>query len=346
MRPYLVLAPLTGALIACPAAAQSVDLNYDRLSSLEEPIAYDFEGITIEITGVADAPVLAQYDQVTGGDDVRIEVEFVGNVQISAETQLSNRWDVGVTYFGQYSTDPDNLFLGGPMGASDYNDNVAGFVRTSFGTVIGGNTANQVREITRRKRGVGNGFLAFDDFYGQLDRWGGAYVGRFGPSTLGVVVDENGDFEAGAFFQRPLAEQDVRLAGRVRRGRFTSADGTVNFDTHGVGAVGEIVYGSTIYDLGAGYERIESALTDFDRWFVSGGVQTQIGALSLSGEAHYGEAAGQQEISASFGAAYAIARGFSLNLGVNAEEARIVSDGVSVVETDQISAVASARYSF
>jgi len=346
MRNSLLAAPLCGALIASPAAAQSVDLNYDRLSSLEEPIAYDFAGITVEVTGVADVPVLAQYDQVTGGDDVRIDVEFVGNVQISAETQLSNRWDVGVTYFGQYSTDPDNLFLGGPMGGNDYNDNVAGFVRTSFGTVIGGNTANQVREITRRQRGVGNGFLAFDDFYGQLDRWGGAYVGRFGPSTLGVVVDENGDFEVGGFFQRPLAEQDVRLAGRVRQGRFTSADGTANFDTLGVGAVGEIVYGSTVYDLGAGYERIESALTNFDRWFISGGLQTQVGGLRLSGEGHYGEAAGQREMSASLGAAYDIARGFSLNLGVNAEEARIVSDGVNVVETDQVTAVASARYSF
>lgn len=337
---------IAGVFNAAPAQAQIVDLNYDRLSSLEEPIAYELANITFEVSGVADVPVLAEYNNVTGGDQPTIEVEFVGNFQVSAETQLANRWEVGVTYFGQYSTDPGSLFLGGPMGQDDYNDNVAGFVRTSFGTFIGGNTGQQVRELTRRQRGVGNGFLAFDDFYGQLSRWGGAYVGRFGPSQLGVAVDENGDFEVGTVFQRPIRQRDLRFSGRVRRAAFTSADGTTDFDTLGAGVVGELVYGSTIYDLGAGYENIDGPITDFDRWFVSGGAQTQLGGLRLSTELHYGQAAGQSEYAASVGAGYDIARGFSLNLGLNAEEARITSDGVQIVETDQVSAVASARYSF
>ena len=332
--------------MASPAVAQSVDLNYDRLSSLEEPIAYDFANITFAVSGVADLPVLAQYDQVTSGDDVTIDVEFVGNFQVSAETQLSNRWEMGVIYFGQYSTDPGNLFLGGPMGQDDYSDNVAGFVRTSFGTLIGGNTANQIREVTRRQRGVGNGFLAFDDFYGQLERWGGAYNGRFGPGQLGLVVDENGDFEIGGVWQRPIGHQDLRFSGRVREGRFASDDGTVSFDSTGVAAVGEIVFGSSIYDLGAGYERIDGPISGFDRWFISAGGQTQLGSLRLSGEVHYGEAAGQPEVSTAIGAAYDISRGLSVNLGVNAEEASIVADGIQVLETDQVTAIASARYSF
>lgn len=347
-------AMISGVLFASPAHAQIVDLNYDRLSSLEEPIAYEFANITVEVSGVADVPVLAEYNGVTGGvagdgtgeGQPSIDVEFVGNFQIAAETQLANRWEVGVTYFGQYSTDPDRLFLGGPMGGGDYNDNVAGFVRTSFGTFIGGNTANQVRELTRRQRGVGNGFLAFDDFYGQLSRWGGAYVGRFGASQIGLAVDENGDFEAGTVFQRPIRQRDLRFSGRVRRAAFTSADGTDNFDTLGAGVVGEMVYGSTIYDLGAGYENVDGTLTSFDRWFVSGGAQTQLGGLRLSGELHYGQADGQSEYAASLGAGYDVSRGISLNLGVNAQDARIVSDGVQIVETEQVSAVASARYSF
>lgn len=316
------------------------------MSSLEEPIAYEFAGITLELTGVADVPVLAQYDDVTGGDQPTIDVGFVGNFQVSAETQFANRWEVGVTYFGQYSTDPESLFLGGPMGQDDYNDNVAGFVRTSFGTFIGGNTGNQVRELTRRQRGVGNGSLAFDDFYGQLSRWGGAYVGRFGASQIGVAVDENGDFEVGTVFQRPINQRDLRFSGRVRRAAFTSADGTTDFDTLGAGLVGEMVYGSTIYDLGVGYENIDGPISDFDRWFVSGGAQTQLGALRLSGELHYGQADGQSEYAASLGAGYDISRGVSLNLGINAQDARIVADGIQIVETEQVSAVASARYSF
>ncbi|WP_299194824.1 hypothetical protein [uncultured Erythrobacter sp.] len=346
MKKLLFLAPGLCAVLSSPAHAQSVDLNYDRLSSLEEPIAYDFAGITFELTGVLDTPVLAEFDNVTGGDDPRIDVEFVGNFQVSAETQLSNRWDVGVTYFGQYSTDPARLSLNGATGQNDYSDNVAGFVRTSFGTVIGGNVSNQVDELTRRARGVGNASLAFDGFYGQLDRWGGAYIGRFGPSQIGVVVDENGDFEVGGVFQRPIGQRDLRLSGRVRQGRFASADGITDFSTLGVGAVGEVVFGSSIYDIGAGYERIEGPISDFDRWFVSAGAQSQFGGLRLSGALHYGEAGGQSEVSAAIGAGYDISRGLSLNLGLNAEEARIIADGVELIETDQLSAIASARYSF
>lgn len=342
----LFLVPFACAASASPAFAQVVDLNYDRLSSLEEPIAYEFGGITFELTGVADVPVLAEYDNVSGGDQPSIDLEFVGNFQVAAETQLANRWEVGVTYFGQYSTDPGRLFLGGPMGQADYNDNVAGFVRTSFGTFAGGNTGNLVRELTRRQRGVGNGFLAFDDFYGQLSRWGGAYVGRFGPSQIGLAVDDDGNFEAGAVFQRPLRQRDLRFAGRVRKAEFASADGLTQFDTIGVGAVGELVYGSTIFDLGAGYEDIDGPLSDIDRWFASAGAQTQLGGLRLSGELHYGEAGGEPEYAASFGAGYDISRGLSLNLGLNAEEARLVTGGAEIIETDQLSAIASARYSF
>ena len=336
--PLALVAPL-GA-----AQAQEVSLNYDRLSSLEEPLAIAVGDITIQVQGVLDAPVIGEFDEVTGGE--RIEVEFVSNFQVSAETQLGNRWTVGAVYFGQYSSHPQTVFLTNFMGPEEYNDNVAGFVATSFGTVIGGNVNQQVRELTRRTRGVGNGFLAFDDFYGQIARWGGAYVGRFGPSTLGAVVDENGDFEVGFEYQRPLGRRDVRFAGRFRQGEFTAADGITRFRTQGIGAVGEIEYSTSIFDVGLGYENLDGLFTDTQRWFVSAGAQTQLGQVRLSGEGHYGRVAGDDEITAAIGAGYDVARGLSLNLGLNYQDARIVSDGVTLVNTEEGQAVASVRFSF
>ncbi|MEM6475422.1 MAG: hypothetical protein AAF687_04580 [Pseudomonadota bacterium] len=328
------------ALAPSGVQAQDVNLNYDRLSSLEEPIAFDLGNVTIEVTGVVDAPVIAEFDDITGDDSV--DVEFVGNFQISAQTQLKNRWTLGVAYFGQYATDPVDVF----DGTDDYSDNVAGFIGTSFGTVLGGNVSGQVREITRRQRGVGNGFLAFDDFYGGLDRWGGAYVGRFGPTLVGAAVDENGDFELGAVFQRPIGQRDIRFSGRYRQGSFTAADGITEFNTSGVGGVAEIVYGSSLYDFGFGYERLESPIVDVDRWFLSAGAQTQVGQLQFSAEAHYGQVDGQDEISAGIGAAYSVARGLTFNLGVNYEDAQINSNGIQLVNTDEVKAVASVRFSF
>lgn len=324
--------------------AQEVQLNYDRLSSLEEPIAIAVGDITIQVQGVLDAPVIAEFDEVTGGD--RVTAQFVGNFQVSAETQLANRWTVGAAYFGQYSSDPTTVFLTNFMGPDKYNDNVAGFVATSFGTVIGGNVNQQVREITRRTRGAGNGFLAFDDFYGQLARWGGAYVGRFGPSNLAVAVDENGDYEVGVEYQRPLGRKDVRFAGRFRQGEFTAADGISRFQTQGMGLVGEIEYGSSIFDIGAGIESLDGLTTDTQRWFVSAGAQTQVGQVRLSGEGHYGRIAGDDEISGAIGAGYDVARGLTLNLGLNYQDARINSDGVQLVDIEEGQAVASLRFSF
>ncbi len=342
MKKTLIAGSAMGSLALLPQAAmaQEVNLNYDRLSSLEEPIAFDLGEITVEVNGLVDAPIVAEFDNLTDSDD--IDPGFVGNVQVAASTQLANRWRVGVAYFAQYSTDEAAVFDAG----EGYSDNVAGFIGTSVGTVLGGNVNGQVREITRRQRGVGNGFLAFDNFYGGLDDWGGAYVGRFGPTVLGAVVDENGDFELGAVFQRPIGEKDYRFSARYRHSQFVAADGITAFESNGVGAVGELVYGSTIFDVGAGYERLDSASAELDRWFLSAGAQTQLGPVRLSGEAHYGQAAGDDEISASVGAAYDIARGLSLNFGVNYQKADIEESGVQLIETDELKVVTSLRFSF
>ena len=330
------------ALMPAAAQAQDVSLNYDRLSSLEEPIAFDLGQVTVEVTGVIDTPVIIEFDELT--DDTSIEAEFVGNFQISASTQLANRWNIGVAYFGQYATAAVDTFDGG----ADYSDNVAAFVGTSVGTVLGGNVNGQVRELTRRQRGVGNAFLAFDDFYGSLDDWGGAYQGRFGPTVLAGVVDENGDFELGGAFQRPLGQRDIRFSARYRQSEFVAADGITAFDSSGVGLVGELVYGSTLYDVGLGYETLENRLTgaDIDRWFLSAGAQTQLGPVRLSGEAHFGQIDGEDEISAALGASYDIARGLSFNLGVNYQKAQAVTDTVTVIDTDEVKAIASLRFSF
>ncbi|MEL7198538.1 MAG: hypothetical protein AAGL10_09510 [Pseudomonadota bacterium] len=336
-RHWFIGAVAVCAFVPSAAYAQDVNLNYDNLSSFEEPLSFEAGDVTVSITGLADANITAEFDNLIGDDEVTFG--FVTNVQVAAETQLANRWTVGAVYFGQYS---DNT-IGVP---DDYTDNVAGFIGTSFGTFIGGNTNQQVRELTRRQRGVGNTFLAFDDFYGQLDNWGGAYVGRFGPSIIGAAVDQNGDFEVGAQFQRPLGERDVRFTGRYRQARFDAPDGITRFDTRGVGLVAELVYGSSLWDVGAGYERLDGAMIDGDRWFISAGGQNQMGPLQLSVEGHYGEVDGTAEISGAVGASYAIARGLSLNLGGNYANATLAPDGVTLLDSDEVIAVSSLRYSF
>lgn len=328
---YIAIVPAVCFLSVSPASAQG--LNYDNLSSLEEPLAFEIGKATLEVTGLVDVPVMLEVDKSIFNGDA--DVSFTANAQVSAEMRLGNRWDIGAIYFGQYSEQVDQ-----------YSDNVAGYVSTSWGTIIGGNVGGLAHENTRRRRGVGHAVLAFDDFYGQLARWGGGYQGRFGPVVASAIVDENGDFEIGAAFQRPIGNKDYRVTSRLRRSSYLAADGLTELTSEGVGLVGELVYGSSLFDLGIGYERLDGALVDVDRLFVSAGAQHKVGSLSVSAAGHYGRLGATNEYSSAFGVGYDIARGISTNLGFNARKARLEQNGVSIVDEDEQTATASVRYSF
>lgn len=321
---------LTASGLACGASAQEVSINYDTLSSLEEPLAVSLGNVTLSLNGLIDAPVTFNLDNDEGDDDV--DFDFLGNFEANLETQLPNRWTVGVSYFGQ--------------GDGEYFDSAAAYLAGSWGTLIGGNVSGQIHEDTRRIRGVGNAALQFDDFYGGLSDSGGGYLGRFGPTRLGVVVDEDGNFEVGGTFQRPIGEKDYRFSARYGEGQIFAVDGTTAVATKGVSAVAELVYGSSTFDVGIGGERLSTTTFEGDRWYASFGAQRKILGLSVSAEGHYGEVEGQSETSAAVGAAFDIARGLSVNFGVNYEDAEIDLLDTLLFDTSDTRAVVSVRYSF
>lgn len=328
--------PFALALAALPgtAHAQGFSLNSDALSSIEEPLSTDVGGVTVELTGLVDGRLDYDFD----GLDEGFDPAFTSNFEVSATTQLSNRLNIGVAYFGQYESDAG--------GRDHYRDNVAGFIGGSWGTLVGGEVSGVVREETRRRRGTGNANLAFDSGYGALENWGGGYTGQFGPARVSGVVDEDGNFDLGFTWSRPIGTKDYRFGLRYTNSNFLSADGLTQFDSHAITGVAEFVYGSSLYDLGVGYERLDSGALDANRWFVSAGWQTKTGAFTFSAAGHYGEVAGQSEISAALGLRYDVARGLSFNLGLNHEDAQSAVGGVTLVETDDVEASGSLRYSF
>ena len=260
--PLLACAVAAGMAPASHAAAQDISLNYERLSSMEEPIAFEIGDVTVAVTGLLDAPL-----SLDGEDDASVDAGIVGNVQASALTQLQNRWRVSLTYFGQYTT--DDAFASPP--GDRYTDRAALSVGGVWGTVAGGNVSGIVREGTRRGRGAGNAALAFDDALGGLAEWGGGYTGRFGPWVVGAAVDEDADFEIGAVFRRPMDNTDYRLTLRIGQGVHAAADGSRGFDSTAIGAVGEVIYGSLSFDVGLGHERLASSGPDAERWYLSSG---------------------------------------------------------------------------
>ncbi len=329
----IVLAGMAGG---GSASAEPVSLNYESLSSMEEPLAVEVADVTFILTGLVDARWSVDTE---GSNDT--DTGLIGNFQANALTQLENRWRVDLSYFGQHASDPTTVF-----GTGDgYTDNAALSVGSYWGTVSVGNVSGIVREMTRRLRGAGNGALAFDGFLGAPEDRSGGYTGRFGPWVVGAVVDEDGNPDLGVVFQRPAGTRDWRMALRVAEGAFASRGGR-RFDTRGLSLVGEVIYGSTTLDAGAGQERLSSKGLDIDRRYVSAGVRTKTGAFSLSLEGHIGRVEGKDEASVALGGQYDIARGLSANLGLNHARARAPLDGVMLLDIEETRAALSLRYSF
>ena len=335
--PLLACAVAAGMAPAGFAAAQDISLNYERLSSMEEPIAFEMGDVTVALTGLLDAPL-----SLDGEDGASVDAGLIGNAEVSALAQLQNRWRVSLTYFGQYVT--DGAFASPPD--DRYTDRAALSVGGVWGTVAGGNVSGIVREGTRRGRGAGNAALAFDDALGGLAEWGGGYTGRFGPWVVGAAVDEDADFEIGATFRRPMDNTDHRLTLRIGRGVYAAADGSRSFDSTAIGAVGEVIYGSLSFDVGLGYERLASSGPDAERWYLSSGIRGKTGVFGWSVEAHYGRIEGEHEVSAALGARYDLARGLSANLGLNHAKAGVDVGDTRLLDTRDTKAVLSLRYSF
>ena len=326
-----------GIAAAHPAPAQDISLNYESLSSLEEPLATEVGDVTLVLTGIVDVSLIRNI-----GDDDDTDAGLVGNFQVGALTQLPNRWRVGLHYFGQYAAGEPSEFDGDDR----YSDNAALSVGGTWGTVLAGDISGIVREQTRRLRGAGNASLAFDDAFGELADRGGGYIGRFGPWVAGTVADEDGNFDTGAVCQRPAGDKDYRLTLRITRGVYTAADGSRRFGTRALGIVGEVVYGSTSFDASLGHERFSSNGPGADRWYVSAGVRRKTGMVSLSLEGHFGRIEGQDELSVAVGLQYDLARGLSANIGLNHAEAEFTVGGTGFLDTRDTRGVFSLRYSF
>lgn len=320
---------ILAAVVSLPAHA--VDLNYESLSSLEEPVAAHYGDITFSLTGLTDASL--SFIRELG--DNKSDFSLLGNFQLSAETQLANSLTLGAVYFGQYDDSVED----------NYSDNAAVYLGGVWGTGSLGNVTGLVREQTRRNRGIGNAELNFDDHLGQLSDVGVNYSGRFGPSQFLASIDDNGDFEFASTYQRPLDNKDYRFSLRYKKSQFTPDGGTIPFDSKALVLVGELTYGSTVFDAGVGVEQLSTDLMSLDRRYVSLGASRKLGLWTFSGETHYGHIDGQDESAYALGLKYDIARGMSLNLGLNHSDANVNVNGVSILQEKQTEGLLSLRYS-
>ncbi|MBO6918877.1 MAG: hypothetical protein JJ858_10645 [Rhizobiaceae bacterium] len=311
--------------------SQERRLFYDQISTVEEPLATQIGDTTFSLRGSVELPT--QISSTTK----KVEIGFRGAFEVKAETQLENSLKVAASYAAEY----DHL------NADPFTDKVILSASGFLGSLYVGNVSDMLRENLARKSGVGNAALAYDSNWGQLGRWSAAHLSRHGPFRTGLAIDQNGKFELGFVFQRPVQTLEHKYSLRLTHGEFKPSGTANSFDTLSAEGVAELIYGSSTFSLSAGVERLKGPMTNGDRWFVSGGAQTKIGVISLSADAQYGQLNNQGAMSAALGARYDFARGASLNLGVNYKNADVLLDGVQLRKDDNVvEGVFSLRYDF
>ena len=319
------------------ASAQTRLIDYDRLSYLEERLATEVGDITFRLNGLLETPTMVDLDAREARGS-----EFIGNFDLTAGTQLPNRWRVSLTYLGQYATRP--LFNGEVT--EGYGENALLSVGGAWGTMLAGNVSGVVREQTRRLRGLGGHSLVFDDVLGRLGERSVGYIGRFGPWVMSTVLDEEAGFDLGATYRRPIGNKDYRLTARYVESAYAPADDSVLFDTQAVVVVGEFIYGATLVDLSLGHERLSSDALSVDRAYLSSGVRTKLSAVGFFLEGHRSRIEGQFVTSATIGLEHDLARGLSATWGLRYSDAVVNVAGVSLLDSRERQFVLSILYAF
>ena len=324
---------------AGPAVAQNGFSSLEDYSPIEEALAMEVGDVTLTLTGEFEA-------RNTAGSDVEDDnvAGLIGRLGTVAMTQLPNRWRVELRYSGQLVSDES-------LSSEEderYTDDAAMMIGGTWGTASLGNVSETVRDQTRRQPGFGNAVLAFDDFHGERADSGAGYVGRFGPLVASAMVDDDSDIDLGLAFQRPIGNgsKDYRFTFRIAQGTYEAADETLLFTSQGYSVVGEVVYGSTSFDVGLGQESLASSGVSATRWFISSGIRRKIMVWGLSLEGHYGQVEGQEEVSAALGIQYDLARGLSAKFGLNYEDAKVALGDVRFLDSSDTKAVLSLTYRF
>ncbi len=306
------------------ADGQSVPINYDDFSFFEEPLAVAIGPATLNANLLADQAV--EYNLKTEEDTYNSFV--AGNFKF--ETELPNSWQVGVQYFSRLNR----------LGDDKYSDNLALFVSDEWGILSLGNVTQSVAENVRRDRGVGNAFLANNNFLGQLDEAGLYYAVKFNSYLFSATADKEGYFETGLNFERPIGINNYILGARFRRGNLSeNSKFGLDADTYGGTLIGEYIHGSLLYDAQIGYENIDYNLTNTNdgnnHIFGSLGTRYQYGAYNFSLEGGLGRFNNMNRRSVAFGSRFDMARGLSLNAGINY---------IYENEDDEIKTIGSIRY--
>jgi len=309
------------------ADGQSVPINYDNLSFFEEPLAISLGPATLNTNILLDQE--ARYDLIEDDNDYNSRAQM----HTLLETQLPNDWQAGLQYFARYNRLADN------DQNDEYTDDLSFFISDHWGTVALGNVTNAVFAEARRSAGFGNANLTNDNFLGDLDETGAFYRFRINAYQLLATVDQEGRGEAAFIYEQPIRTANYFAALRLRKGNISeNADFSSRGDTYGAALVGKFTFASFEANAQLGYENIDDEDQENENhYFGSLGMLYKYGSYRFSASGGLGSYDGDDRRAFSLGSRIDVARGLSLNFGLNYSY---------VDEAEDFKTSSSVRYEF
>ena len=312
------------------AEGQGVPINYDALSFFEEPLAFEVGPATLSSNILIDQSANYNFNSNKDTYNTRASGNFL------LEMQLPNSWSVAAQYFARYDRLADN------NERDEYTDNLALSVSDEWGTLAVGNVTSSAFEKARRTRGFGNADLANDNFLGALDQTGAFYSVRYNSYEASITADQEGRAEAALSFERPIGKHVYFGSVRVRKGDTTeSASTSDQGDALGAAIVAKQTYANLQISGQVGYEEVEinNSKDDNDHVFGSVGILYKYGAYRFSADGGLGRYDGEDKRAFALGSRIDIARGASLNLGLNYQYD-------NKTDTEDTTGITSIRYEF
>ena len=325
---------------SAPANGEPVSLNYDTLAFIEKPVAKKMKGFTLTHKQLVDLGIAR--NMYTNANELRLR----GTFELGVERQLKNAWTLGATYNLSYKANPSALVNGTGIDGIDLTHRAAGYVGGVFGRVSAGSVTEMTKELTRRLRGTGNAELQYDGPLGAPNHLGLSYKGRLSAFTGVLAVDYKGRFDVGVAYERPARKFDQRYTLRLTSGDVTSADGRDHLQTLAATLVGEVIRGRLRMDASLGVEQLDGSIINEKRFWLSAGAGWKFGRFTVSGEGTTGWTGGQQDWGVALGGRYDIAKGMSINLGINHHENSGAIHGVQLYERSKTEVILSARYEY
>ncbi|MEO0773722.1 MAG: hypothetical protein AAFZ04_11125 [Pseudomonadota bacterium] len=299
------LATFLATADSATAQQQSGLLGYDDLSFFEEGLATDLGGATLRFNFLLDQAYID--NPAPGADDWNTTLQF--STVVAGE--LGNGWFTGVAYTGIFDTDD--------AGGNDRHL-YSVFVDAPWGTLNVGRVTGLLENTVARRNRVGNATLFAGRGLGSLNETGLHFVRAVNAYQIHFAADEEGDVQAGLFFEAPIGTGAHSFGVRAGTGKVQHRSPAV-----GTGSIEEIAgfYGYTLGSLSVGAElgmqdvALDGVPTSIAQTYASLGSNYKVGRTSLSAELGWSRFNGTTSRAAGLGFRYDIARGFSGNLGLN-----------------------------